>query len=99
MATTEVLESSYFLTNYNLSTSNWTFSAPDLSEQQIIDCQSPGKCLGGWPVDSLDYSVSTGLVEEANYPYLSKNGTCLLPNVRINKKPYSNCWSHFFPLF
>ncbi len=38
----------------------------DLSEQQLVDCQTNGSygCDGGWPKNALDWVAAKGLVAE-----------------------------------
>eukprot|EP00296_Roombia_truncata_P008093 JP446566.1.p1 GENE.JP446566.1~~JP446566.1.p1 ORF type:complete len:316 (-),score=156.01 JP446566.1:59-1006(-) len=66
----------------------WAFSAVaamegrhgkvDLSEQQIVDCDSTdGGCNGGWYHSAWDYIKSAGGADsESSYPYKGKAGSC-----------------------
>lgn len=51
----------------------------DLSEQQLVDCQTSGSygCDGGWPKNSLDWVAKNGLVAEDKYPYLGVQKKCI----------------------
>eukprot|EP00271_Cylindrocystis_brebissonii_P021351 TRINITY_DN754_c0_g1_i10.p1 TRINITY_DN754_c0_g1~~TRINITY_DN754_c0_g1_i10.p1 ORF type:complete len:551 (-),score=15.54 TRINITY_DN754_c0_g1_i10:1239-2891(-) len=42
---------------------------PNLSAQQVIDCQGADSCAGGWPGDAFQYAASTAVVLETDYPY------------------------------
>jgi len=42
----------------------------DLSEQQLVSCDCPGDCNGGWIDAALDYLIDTGVTDEACFPYL-----------------------------
>jgi hypothetical protein len=48
----------------------------DLSEQDAVSCSGAGSCSGGWPYKTLDYYTSTGVVDEACFPYTATNNTC-----------------------
>jgi C1A family cysteine protease len=48
----------------------------DLSEQDVLSCSGAGTCSGGWPDQSLDYIASTGIVDEAAFPYTATNQLC-----------------------
>jgi len=66
------IESQYLIDN-NLKYSNY----PDLSEQQVVDCSTKNNgCNGGSLVYVMDYVKKNGLMEEKDYPYIAKNGTC-----------------------
>ncbi|KAH7715300.1 cathepsin L-like protein [Aphelenchoides avenae] len=59
----------------------WT---PDMSEQQLVDCEPYGYgCGGGWTDYALDYIQAEGkyfaknrIAEEAKYPYAAYDQTC-----------------------
>jgi cathepsin L len=46
----------------------------DTSEQDTLDCSGAGSCNGGWW--AFDYLIGTGSANEADYPYIAKDGTC-----------------------
>ena len=49
--------------------------APDLSEQQIVSCDTRGHgCSGGW--QPFEYMKSTGVGTEADFPYAARNTSC-----------------------
>jgi len=49
----------------------------DLSEQQVLDCNSMGaSCGGGWLPAAYEIFLDPGAVEEACYPYVASEGTC-----------------------
>jgi len=66
---TETIESVCFLAGYPLT---------QLSEQQILDCDSSDYgCNGGWPYNAYQYVIGAGGIEtEADYPYTAQDGTC-----------------------
>lgn len=52
---------------------------PNLSEQQLIDCDTANSgCGGGLRDVALDYVIKTGLTTETEYPYTAKDGKCAL---------------------
>ncbi|KAL4490236.1 hypothetical protein ABPG72_004275 [Tetrahymena utriculariae] len=52
---------------------------PNLSEQQLIDCDTQNSgCGGGLRDVALDYVKATGLTTEEEYPYEAKDGKCRL---------------------
>jgi cathepsin L len=63
--------SAVFEANYRINTSNII----DVSEQQILDCNSKYDCSGGWwPFDYI--KANGGLSSAALYPYTAKQGSC-----------------------
>jgi C1A family cysteine protease len=66
---TETIESVCFLAGYPLT---------QLSEQQILDCDSSDYgCNGGWPYNAYQYVIGAGGLEtEADYPYTAQDGSC-----------------------
>ncbi|KAL4440766.1 hypothetical protein ABPG74_013747 [Tetrahymena malaccensis] len=57
---------------------------PNLSEQQLIDCNTQNSgCGGGLRDVALDYVKATGLTTEEQYPYEAKDGKC-----RLEGKPH-----------
>ena len=48
----------------------------DLSEQDVLSCSGAGSCGGGYPGLALDYIASTGVVDEATFPYTATNQPC-----------------------
>jgi hypothetical protein len=51
---------------------HWT---PDLSEQQLVSCNTYGYgCNGGW-MDAADYAVSPGMITESCQPYTASDST------------------------
>ncbi|OQR98539.1 cysteine protease family C01A [Thraustotheca clavata] len=55
----------------------------DIAEQQAVSCEvedGQGGCEGGWPADSIDWMVKTGMCLTKDYPYTSgttgQNGVC-----------------------
>jgi len=48
----------------------------DLSEQDALSCSGAGSCSGGWPGITLNYYTSTGVVDEACFPYTATNQSC-----------------------
>ncbi len=53
-----------------------------------MDCSpKPNQgCDGGFADDSLTYVVANGLVEEASYPYITRNTTCKYNKINNEKK-------------
>ncbi|KAL4432288.1 hypothetical protein ABPG74_020256 [Tetrahymena malaccensis] len=52
---------------------------PNLSQQQLIDCNTKNKGCGGGQRDiALNYVKETGLTTEEEYSYEAKNGKCRL---------------------
>ncbi|EAR85108.1 papain family cysteine protease (macronuclear) [Tetrahymena thermophila SB210] len=52
---------------------------PNLSEQQLIDCDTQNSgCGGGLRDVALNYVKATGLATEQDYPYEAKDGKCRL---------------------
>lgn len=47
---------------------------PDLSEQIVLDCSNEGDCGGGWW--AFNYVQTSGLVTEAEYPYVAAKQQC-----------------------
>ena len=64
---TEAMVNLYFNQQLNL----------DLSEQDLISCSIGGDCVGGVPGNALDYIASSGVVDEATFPYSESNGSCI----------------------
>ena len=66
----------------------------DLSEQQIVSCANAGSCSGGFVPEALEYIRSTGVVEEACFPYTASNGLCSNmcqnPGERVRIGSYQN---------
>jgi len=53
----------------------------DLSEQQLLDCNTQGmSCSGGW-FTAYDFVVNVGFVNDALYPYTNTKGTCKTSNI------------------
>jgi C1A family cysteine protease len=49
----------------------------DLSEQQILDCDTNSEgCGGGNLIDAFEVARNFGLVEESSYPYEDRQGSC-----------------------
>ena len=63
---TEALVNLYFNKQLNL----------DLSEQDLLSCSGGGSCDGGYPYIALDYISSTGIVDEATFPYSATDEAC-----------------------
>ena len=55
----------------------------DSSEQDTLDCSGAGSCDGGWW--AFDYLVKTGSAQEADYPYVARQGSCRTNVVRPYK--------------
>ncbi len=84
----------------------WAFAAvglvenlgaqPDLSEQVVISCANSGTCGGGWYFNALAYAQSTGIPEEACYPYSATDGNCstkcAVPQILEKITQYSPQW-------
>lgn len=49
---------------------------PSLSSQQCLDCISQNNCGDGSIFSVYEYSRTTGLCEEKNYPYTAEKQTC-----------------------
>jgi C1A family cysteine protease len=65
---TENIESVYFLAGHSI---------PDLSPQQIVDCDTTCYgCNGGWPYLAFEYVIPVGQDSESSYPYTARDGTC-----------------------
>ncbi len=65
-ATAAALEASYLLVNHEKVTDAQSAGNSDFSEQQVLDCTSPGSatensCAGGWHDAALDYTKSSGI--------------------------------------
>jgi len=55
----------------------------DLSEQQLIDCNTQGHdCNGGW-YDAYNYVVSNGYMRESDYPYVGRKQRCNYNSGRV----------------
>jgi hypothetical protein len=63
---TEALANIYYNQHYDL----------DLAEQDALSCSGAGSCGGGWPSVTLDYYTSTGVVDEACFPYTATDQSC-----------------------
>ncbi|WP_167612781.1 PKD domain-containing protein [Maribellus sediminis] len=48
----------------------------DLSEQDALSCSGAGSCSGGYPRIALDYMTTTGIVDEATFPYAQADLAC-----------------------
>lgn len=48
----------------------------DLSEQMLLSCSGAGTCTGGFPSMALDYVKSTGIIDEAAFPYTATEQLC-----------------------
>ncbi|WP_340114247.1 PKD domain-containing protein [Maribellus mangrovi] len=48
----------------------------DLSEQDALSCSGAGSCSGGYPRIALDYMTTTGIVDEATFPYAQEDLAC-----------------------
>lgn len=48
----------------------------DLAEQDVLSCSNAGSCAGGLPRIALDYITTTGVVEEACFPYSAADEAC-----------------------
>ena len=48
----------------------------DLSEQDVLSCSGGGSCSGGYPRIALDYISTTGVVDEATFPYAQADLDC-----------------------
>ncbi len=48
----------------------------DLSEQDVLSCSGAGTCTGGYPRIALDYISTTGVVDEATFPYAQADLDC-----------------------
>lgn len=49
----------------------------NLAEQDALSCSGAGSCNGGWPGVTLDYYTTTGVVNEACFPYTATDQSCL----------------------
>lgn len=48
----------------------------DLAEQDALSCSGAGSCAGGYPYRTLDYYTTTGVVNEACFPYQAASIPC-----------------------
>jgi PKD repeat protein len=48
----------------------------NLAEQDILSCSGAGTCSGGYPGTALNYIASTGIVDEATFPYTATDQPC-----------------------
>ncbi len=61
--------------NYNIEHN--TQANLDLSEQYLVaDCFTGGNCGGCWPHNALPYVKTSGISDEACYPYTGVNSAC-----------------------
>eukprot|EP00271_Cylindrocystis_brebissonii_P021503 TRINITY_DN7701_c0_g4_i3.p1 TRINITY_DN7701_c0_g4~~TRINITY_DN7701_c0_g4_i3.p1 ORF type:complete len:535 (+),score=9.50 TRINITY_DN7701_c0_g4_i3:492-2096(+) len=63
------MESAYYITTAGKS-------LPEISPQQLIDCQGTGNCNGGWPGDAIEYASTNFLASSDTYPYKGLHQTC-----------------------
>ncbi len=56
---------------YNQNTLN-----PDLSEQELLSCSGAGTCTGGYPSMAISYMATTGIIDEAAFPYSASEQSC-----------------------
>jgi PKD repeat protein len=63
---TEALTNLFFNQHLNLN----------LSEQDVLSCSGAGSCSGGYPSIALNYITSTGVVDEATFPYTATDQPC-----------------------
>jgi len=55
-----------------------------LSTQQLVDCDPyDGGCTGGWMYNAWKYLATTGIMNEVDYPYKAKKGTCLFNSNKV----------------
>jgi cathepsin F len=65
----------------------------DLSEQQLVDCDSADSgCNGGLPSNAFQYMIDNGmgLEGESAYPYTAKDGTCT--ESKAQEKAFITAW-------
>jgi cathepsin F len=61
-------------------------SAPVLSEQQLVDCDTvDGGCNGGLAANGLNYAKG-GLMLDSDYPYTARRGTCRFNASKVKAK-------------
>ena len=48
----------------------------DLSEQYLLSCSGAGNCDGGLPSWALDFIKTSGIVDEATFPYSATDESC-----------------------
>jgi PKD repeat protein len=48
----------------------------DLAEQELLSCSGAGSCTGGYPSVAISYIVSTGIIDEAAFPYSATDQLC-----------------------
>jgi hypothetical protein len=54
-----------------------TGKLPNLSEQNLVDCDTQSSGCGGGRLDSaLDYIIKNGISTEESYPYTAQDGQC-----------------------
>jgi len=82
---TETMESVWAIGGHSLD---------ELSEQQILDCDTVDQgCNGGWPYDAYQYVMGAGGIEtEQDYPYDAEQGSCNFNSGEIDAK-FSN-WQY-----
>ena len=57
-----------------------------LSPQQLVDCDpSNSGCNGGNPYKALTYLQTAGVMQDKDYPYTSKKGTCAFDDKKTAK--------------
>ncbi|CAH0726215.1 unnamed protein product, partial [Brenthis ino] len=67
-----------------------TGSIQELSEQQLVDCDTGSDdfgCMGGIPNEALVYLKSKGSISEADYPYTQNDGTCQYNASKVAVQP------------
>lgn len=57
---------------YNIEQGNPNLD-PDLSEQDLVSCGPGGGCMGGYPHVAINYIHTTGICDEACFPYQDIN--------------------------
>ena len=74
------------LESYHLIKTNTTYNPTnpvDLSEQQIVSCETISfGCNGGWSDTAIDYVARTGLSSESTWPYTATTSTCQQSNLK-----------------
>jgi len=64
-----------FESRMKIITDNWQQN-PNYSEQFLVSCSDAGSCDGGWESLAQDYMQTTGVCDEACFPYVADDVPC-----------------------
>ncbi|MCD4761068.1 hypothetical protein K8R42_04180, partial [bacterium] len=63
----------------------------DLAEQDLVSCSNTRGCHGGYTNDAMQYIEDIGVVDEACFPYIATDDSCLSYQGEPLKECFSRC--------